>query len=233
MHLWRALLQAGSRESSKRNLLLVCGVHSCPWTVRVCLGGSEIRSYPRAHTPTPRLDLYHLNMSNIFKKLPCCSSSWFLILSLSVIFGSQKTHLTHRKTSQKSNVSRTEWKAPQEKSRPCGLAFSGTVRLVPRETDSDSRLYSQNWKALSLPRSLLNAAPQSERSDTGRFSVSPSVLYSRSEISSRCWSGVRVRRGRWRESLEGGQRSHFDAGCRPASGRGLMRQTRCEEDVRW
>ena len=52
-----------------------------------------------AHTPPPDSIFIIWTWAIFSKKLPCCSSSWFLIPSLSVISGSQKTHLTHRKTS--------------------------------------------------------------------------------------------------------------------------------------
>lgn len=70
-------------------------------------------------------------------------------------------------------------KAPQEMSQPCGLVFSGTVLLVPREADSDSCLYSENRKALSLPRSLLNDVPfpSRVRGATLNASVSASVCF--------------------------------------------------------
>lgn len=112
-------------------------------------------------------------MSDTFKKncsVPCCrflQSEFEVILNSIYISGnlclskvsSYKYARPHRHASLKSNMNHTVWKAPQEMSQACGLVFSGTVLLVPRETDSDSCLSSENRKALSLLRSLFNAVP--------------------------------------------------------------------------
>lgn len=108
-------------------------------------------------------------------------------------------------------------KALQEMPQPCGLVFSGTVLLIPKEAGSDGCLYSENRKALSLPRSLLNAASfphGGKRSDTGPPSVSARLCFT-GVVKSVQGAGVRVMRGRRREIVleeVRGQTLMLDAG---------------------
>lgn len=158
----------------------------------------------------------------------CCRRLNMLVLLGFYLLGIQTTTMF---VCNMQNPDHFLFKSAVKKHHLLSVGFLWNAAAIPGERGSRVWLYWENREALSL---LSESSPcyccslRRKRSDSGR------LLVGQPEFHSECvGSGVEVGRGHSRRTGWRGQRSLFDAVRVLASGRGLMAQSRCEEEGRW